>query len=88
MRLHFLDPNACDPVSHRPAAYLRWTGNDGQTEGKVAAVELADNVVRKFQVNSTIFSQIGSAQLDRVEGHRDLLNGQSGPFKRDGHFVF
>jgi hypothetical protein len=86
--LHFLDPDAGDPISLRSAAYFGRTGNDGQTERKVAAVELPDNSFRKFQLNSTIFLQIGSTQLDRVEGHRDLSNRQSGTFECDGHLVF
>lgn len=88
MFLHLLDPYAGDAMRSRPAAFAGRAGNHGQTERKKAVAQPPNNVVRKLQLNSTILRKIGSAQLDRVEGHGDLLNRQSGTLERDRHFVF
>ena len=48
---------------------------DGDANDKLAVIELADHNLGQIEVDPTGFRQIYLAQLDRVEGHWDLVNG-------------
>ena len=62
-------------VSCRAAAYLGCARGQGHSEYGVSVIELSYRKLRQIKADPPIPLKVYSAQLDRVEGHGDLVYG-------------
>lgn len=82
------DANSRDRVSTGAAADVGRTSRDRDAHDELSVIKFSDHSFRQIYIKPTVLRQIYLAQLDRVEGHGDLVDRQSGTLERDRHFVF
>ena len=74
MRLNGFDADGGDRIAFMIAPDLGRAAGNGNADYKLSVIEFAYHGFGQFKVYTTVFRKIYLAQLDRVEGHGDLVN--------------